>query len=365
MKILFLPNWKVHHIDSDTHGLQTPDKYVLAQPYWFFKYFPERAEVDIIDIQEHNVLYPLEKKIKFYIMQSIMAFFSKKHYDVIISHGAQSGLMLSLLRTLTFRRSPLHIIFDIGGMNGGRSNIIENGLIKFALISKPNIICHSRIIIENYKSTYKKLIDSALFIPFCVDTDYFSPLVEIEEQESYILSFGYAKRDYNTLLKAWEGISTSVKLRIIGLPEKDWLQIPNVEFLGNVSINELKIQIQKSLFVVIPLPVYNYSYGQMSFLQSMSMGKTVIVTITPSSIDYLKDGNGSFLVQPYNILDLRSKIELLLNDKDILIKNNQLARRYVLDNFSEKNMGLQLYDYIISLFMKDTKIRYHENSPYK
>ncbi|MDP2229623.1 glycosyltransferase family 4 protein [Methylotenera sp.] len=343
MKILFLPNWKVHQLDTDVQNIQAPDKQVKGLPYWFFRYFSGPCEVDIIDFQKNNALSFLEKKCNTYLWQGIKAFAKDSDYDVVISHGAQSGLMYSLLRTLTFRKKPVHIIFDIGGMNGARNNKIENTLIGFLLKSNPSIICHSKVIIENYKKTFSNLVKRSRYIPFGVDVDDFSPQLNTGA-EDYVLSFGTSKRDYQTLLEAWSDIDTCKKLRLIGYGQST--SLPNVEVIRKVSIAELRMQIANSFFVVIPLPVFNYSYGQMSFLQSMSMGKTVIVTATPSSVEYLHDGKGSFFVKPYDVKDMREKIELLLNNKKLLDQTSSKSRKYVIENFSEKQMAENIEAFI-------------------
>jgi glycosyltransferase involved in cell wall biosynthesis len=347
MKILFLPNWTVHHADADIESLQEPDKYIKGKKYWFFKYFPEDTQVDIIDIRKKNLIHRIEKKIKVYVWQAILAFRADNRYDIVISHGAQSGLVYSLLRTITKRKSPKHVIFDIGGMNGARENKIENNMIAFALKSNPYIICHSKIIIENIKKTYKSLLPQTSFIPFGVNPDEFKRDDTIET-EDYVFSFGAGKRDYDTLLGAWQSANKeNNKLKIAGI-NTHRLQKgdDSVVLLGYVSVNELKLLIQKSKFVVIPLPVFNYSYGQMSFLQSMCLGKTVVVTQTPSSVDYLENENGAFFVKPYNVNDLKDKMELLLSNMDLLAENNKKARTYITANFTEKRMGENIYEYI-------------------
>ncbi|MES2502732.1 MAG: glycosyltransferase family 4 protein [Pseudomonadota bacterium] len=345
MKILFLPNWKVHQLETDDANIQAPDKQVAGHAYWFFQYFKQACTVDVIDFQQKNALSWLEKKANTYFWQGIKAFFTSHHYDVVISHGAQSGLMYSLLRTLVGKKQPLHIIFDIGAMNGARFNKIENAVIRFALKSNPSIICHSKSIIEHYKSTYTNLVSRARYIPFGVDTQYFDTQTSSRTAD-YVLSFGHAKRDYETLIKAWSGVDTKHKLRLIGF--KGDAVLPNIEIINKVSISELKNQIANAKFVVIPLPVFNYSYGQMSFLQSMSMGKTVIVTNTPSSVDYLQDGKGSFFVKPYDLEDMRAKIKLLLNNKRLLAESDKKSRQYVLENFSEQQMAEQVERFILT-----------------
>jgi glycosyltransferase involved in cell wall biosynthesis len=344
MKILFLPNWTVHKLEIDDINIQSPNKQIAGEPYWFFKHFPEKVEIDIIDIQQKNFIYKIEKKIKFYIYQALLAFAKAKEYDVVISHGAQSGLVYALLSLFRRKKSrPLHIIIDIGGLNGGRSNKIETTGIKFALKSSPAIIYHASIQKELYKTVYKGVIKQFDFIRFGVNTEEFHPLNL--KTEDYILSFGYCKRDYPTLLKAWEQITTDTRLYIIG--DETAQGIKNVVAIPKIDIIKLKQYIAKSLFVVIPLPVFNYSYGQMSFLQSMAMGKPVIVTKTPSSIDYIEDGKGVFFVRPYDISDLKSKIEYLLSQRNRLAIHGENAYRQIIDNLlDEETMSRKIAEFI-------------------
>lgn len=344
MKVLFLPNWRVTQLDSDTREIQAPNKQVRGASYWFFRHFPTHCAVDIIDIAAPRLFTWIEKRLNFYIWQGLRAFLTAHRYDVVISHGAQSGLTYSLLRTLTFRKRPPHIIFDIGGMNGGRIRGFENLLIGFALRSNPYIICHSRVIIANYQQTYKSLLTRTWFIPFGADIDDFSPDGN-SGAEPYVLSFGDAfNRDYSTLLEAWQRLGTDVRLRIVGC--RGEATHGNIEFIERVSIAELRRLIANARFVVIPLPVFNYSYGQMSFLQSMSVGKAVVVTETPSSVDYIEHGNGAFLVRPYDIESMHDALAKLLGDDELLARSSARARPYVAENFSEQKMAKGVFDVI-------------------
>lgn len=355
MKILFLPNWVVNRSNIDIPDIQSPDKYIQGDKYWFFKYFPEDTEIDIIDVQANNILHKIEKKIKFYIWQALIAYKRQKKYDIIISHGAQSGLVLCLLRTMTFCKTPKHIIFDIGGMNGDRNNKTEVALIKFALQSNPYIICHSKVIVDNYKKHFLNLVDRTKFIPFGCDTEEFSPKEGVNKKNQ-IVTFGYNKRDYHTLIQAFKRIEhPGVKLKIIGIPypPEEAKGNPDIEIIPKVPIKILKEEIQASRFVVIPLPVYNYSYGQMSFLQSMSIGKPVIVTETPSSVDYyLPQQKAMITVKPYDIEDMKEKIESLLNNNQLLMAATNEARPYVQKFFPEEVMGKEISKFVHNIIKR-------------
>lgn len=98
--------------------------------------------MDVLDIGAPGTLQKLEKKIKFYIKQPIRSFRRRNDYDLVISHGAQSGLLYELLTSFV-KHKPRHLMFDIGGLNGSRINKYETPLIRYALRHSPAIIVHS------------------------------------------------------------------------------------------------------------------------------------------------------------------------------------------------------------------------------
>jgi len=159
-------------------------------------------------------------------------------------------------------------------------------------------------------------------------------------------------RDYPTLIEAWKMVKyNNVRLKIIGVDHISGVnRVPkNVDFIKRVTILELKENIAKARFVVVPLPYYKYSYGQMSFLQSMALGKICIVTKTPSSQDYINDCENGFLVQPYDINDLARKINLLLQKNSICNEIEKNARKSIENKFNEKYMATQLSEFILSI----------------
>ncbi len=346
MKILFLPNWDIQTLEKDNELIPSPDKQVCGEPYWFFRYFPEGTKVDIIDRQKQFLLHPFERRMKFYIYQSLKAFFRRKKYDVVISHGAQSGLVYSLLNIFSSRKKrPLHLIIDVGGLNGGRTSPLEIALIRLALKSQPAMICHASIQERQYKKFYNKEIVNARFIRFGANIDEF--VLQNFPTKGYILSFGYATRDYDTLLKAWRQINTDKELVILGRAFN--VEEKNVKVIGSVDVTLLRKYIAESLFVVMPLPVLNFSYGQMSLIHSMAMGKPLLVTRTPSTVDYIKDGEGAFFVNPEDADDMKSKLLFMLDNEANLNEWGVKARHYVEESLNEKGMAISIYKYIKEL----------------
>lgn len=334
---------------TNNDRIQPPDKQIKGMRYWFFKYWPGNITVDLLDFSKFPMIHYFEKNIfKFYTVQAIKAWFITKNYDLIISHGAQSAVFYAFFRSLFGKKAPCHIVVDPASFNGGRDNFIELIPVKYSVRSITGIAYHSSIQKEYYLNILKMDSRKIKFIPFGVDIDFFKP-PSISTDNS-IVSFGHIKRDYRTLIEAWKQVRMkNVKLRLIGIDDIKHFyrgKLPaNIEVHGNMNIDTLKQYIARALCVVIPLPVFNYSYGQMSLLQSMSMGKAVIVTRTPSTVDYVADGDNALFVEPCNIEDLAAKILMLHSNPDYGLRLGSNARNTVVGKFSEEIMSHRLYQF--------------------
>ncbi|HUL00063.1 MAG TPA: glycosyltransferase family 4 protein, partial [Nitrospirota bacterium] len=269
----------------------------------------------------------------------------RKKYDLIISHSARSALVLAFLRSLLKECVPPHIVIDVGCFNGGRKNPTELSLIKKASRSIGGVITHSSVQSEYYDKYMPHL--PYRFVPFGVDADYFKP--QGLQQDDFVLSFGSRARDYPTLIKAWKKVSKEhTRLKIIGVDKKSAVdyQDSNIEIVSRVPLRTLMLNITKARFVIIPLPYYKYSYGQMSFLQSMALGKSCIVTKTPSSQDYLKHNEDALLVRPYDQGDLAEKITMLLENQHLNDRIALSARGTIENKCNEKHMAIEMYNFI-------------------
>ena len=56
MKILMLVNWKVEYCDSPPEDRQPPNYVENGKKYWFFRYFQDDVDVDVVDIRSFPAL---------------------------------------------------------------------------------------------------------------------------------------------------------------------------------------------------------------------------------------------------------------------------------------------------------------------
>ncbi len=346
MKILVLVNWKIIHTQIDPKNIQPPDFQISGQSYWFFENFPNNLKIKVLGIGNSWFTNRIEKYyLKFYILQTLIALLQLKKYDVILSHGAQSGIFLALLRKLFRISKPKHILFDIGGFNSASEKGFKNTLIRYASRSLDGVIIHTSKQRDYYEKHFPWLVSKTQFINFGTNPDYFN-LVENLDVQNTILSVGYSKRDWKTLIRAFDDVKDkSVVLKIIGRSDLI-LNNQNIILEKYIPINQLIEEIRKCKFVVVPLEYFNYSFGQMTVLQAMSLGKAVIASKVPSLEDYIIDGETGLFYESGNADDLSNKISFLLNNNDLIVKLGVNSRKAIEQKFNEKEMAKEIHNFL-------------------
>ncbi|UCG34728.1 MAG: glycosyltransferase family 4 protein [Candidatus Omnitrophota bacterium] len=173
-----------------------------------------------------------------------------------------------------------------------------------------------------------------IYLPNFANTEMFNP--EFSWQEDSVVYFGRLSREKGlfTLLKAVKGLE-GVSLKIIGegpiqkeLGEKVKKEnIRNVYFLGYRKGEDLKNEIRKSKFVVLPSEWYENN--PRSIIEGFAFGKSAIGARIGGIPELVKDGETGLTFEAASIEDLRSKIKCLFNNPDKIVKMGKNARLFV------------------------------------
>lgn len=355
MKILMLVNWKVERCSQPPDDRQPPDYVAEGKPYWFYRYFQTPVQVDVLDVSSFPALERLEKeKLRFYVLQALRAIPKMNRYDLVVSHGMQSGVVVSLFRRF-FPGQPRHIVFDIGSFNSAAESGGALKLMQFASHSIDGLIYHTGTQKDYYREFFPWLLPKSRFIGFGTDSAFFAAKEKPSEEESsggYILCVGYHKRDWDTLTRAyallaegWENGRLFPALKLVGKPDyrlPESFSIPewaSLEKMPYIPVRQLMNQIAGALFCVLPLEAFNYSFGQMTLLQQMAMEKAVITARVPSMLDYVEDGKDGLFYEPGNAKDLCDKMNTLLQDPILCEKIGRQAAVSVKTLHNEKEMA--------------------------
>jgi len=344
-----LVNWQLRYSNEDIPNEQPSNKVVKGSRYWFFRHWDdEELKVDVVDFTRLLGVHTIERRfLKFYVSQALRVLPDLQGYDLILSHSAQSGVFLALLKTLLGKRTPPHIIIDPGSFNGGREKVLELLPIRVSLSSVTGVIGHSRSQVPFYIDTLCLSPDRFRIVHVGVDTEFYYPS-EPERSEDYVVCMGYMKRDWETLLRAWGQLEPGSELLIVGKEGLDD-RMAGVRCMPYLPRSRLREVVSKARFVVIPLPYYTYSFGQMSLLIAQALGKAVIATRVPGLLDYVEEGKTALFANPYDIQDMKKKIDFLLTNREATNELAREARKNVVSKYSEKHMALGLKDAVDEL----------------
>lgn len=343
-KVLVLVNWRVRYCDEVPSDLQPPDYYVEGRPYWFHRYFKGDWDVDVVDVHSLPAIEDFEReKLRFYVLQTLRVLPKLGQYDLIVSHGMQSGVVLSLWRKL-FKTKAKHIVYDIGSFASASEEGAALRLMQKASKSIDGLIYHTSSQLSYYRKCFPWLVGRSRFIPFGTDLEFFQAddVEAYDDGAPYFTCIGAGKRDWDTLVEAYRELDTDVRLKIIGRVDDRYAGIDGVDMIPHVPVKVMKSYIKGALFCALPLEVYNYSYGQMTLMQQMAMGKCVVAAAAPSLVDYAEDGKSVLFYEPKNVDDCRAKLKTAIFDSTARDAVASCAPRYLAENRNEEIMAAQI-----------------------
>jgi glycosyltransferase involved in cell wall biosynthesis len=238
-----------------------------------------------------------------------------KFYHCTLKRCNKKSLAKSLLTTLEMylHHSLLHV-YDIVDIFISPSEFLKNKLMdmgfKGEIIHLPN------------------MIDPANFEP------------KFTRDNEKIIYFGRLSQEKGifTLLRALEGLPLRCQIYGEG-PEKEkileWItekKLDNVELCGHVPQEDLKKEIQKALFVVLPSEWYENN--PLSVLEAFALGKPVIGSRIGGIPELVKDEETGLTYEPGNAEELRKNILYLMDNSEKIKTLGRIARQHIEQNYT-------------------------------
>jgi len=106
----------------------------------------------------------------------------------------------------------------------------------------------------------------------------------------------------------------------------------NIVFLGYQTGSALKEEIRNSLAVIVPSEWYD-NYPNV-IMESFALGKPVIGSAIGGIPEMVRDNETGLTFKPGDAAGLRSKIQILLRDRNLAFELGTRARNFVEDNLS-------------------------------
>lgn len=350
-KVLFLVPWEVKKVNQDDLTKYSANLLVEGQKYWFLRHWKEEDwETEVRGVNESSKLLVWQRKRLHFIFTPILSILKDmRKADLIFCFHSQMGLPAAFCMKLSRINKPL-IIFDVEGI-GRKNKAWQRWLIR-KIIPKISLLFYfAQIQREDYAKYYPELLKKSEFVHLGMDLSRARYAKKLK-QENYILTIGYQDpkfRDWKTLIKAFNQLSQRIDLVVVGKNNFSTEELgkerlsPRVKCVPMCNFQELNEYIAKSKLVVLSLPERRHAFAQMTLLQAMSMQKAVVVTEVSGVKDYVEDTKTAVFCKPNDWRDLKVKIEMLLEDRELTERISRSARRLVVKKFNEENLSKNLY----------------------
>src|SRR5258708_3819552 len=154
-----------------------------------------------------------------------------------------------------------------------------------------------------------------MWTPFMVDQEFFAShrVTPASGACPQICAVGLERRDYETLLRAVEGLD----VRVVIAAASPWAKrpegigmkiIPDNVIVKKFTQFELRQLYADSSFMVMPLENVKFQAGVTAILEALAMERAVICSRVPGQIDVVIEGNNGRYVPQGDPVVLRAEI---------------------------------------------------------
>lgn len=285
-------------------------------------------------------------------LATLRALFGK--YDVIHFHASGPCAMLWIPKLFGIRTvATLHGIDSTRAKWGGFASRYLRFGEKIASKYADELIVLSENNKEYIHNTYGR---KAVFIPNGIDKSEIKEADIIKKKynlskDGYVLFLGrlVPEKGVHYLIEAYKHVNTSKKLVIAGGVSHsdsyfDELKLmcendKRIIFTGFVQGAELEELFSNSLIYILPSDVEGMP---VSLLEGMSFGNCCLVSDIPENIEVVEERAVSF--KKGDIEDLKRKLEMLLEDEQVIEEYKKNAANYILNKYN--------WDVIVSKTLK-------------
>lgn len=247
--------------------------------------------------------------------------------------GVRESMLYGLLCALTFRRSK-QIMCEVF-IDAPRPTLawhVKNALYRFVARRAIGILANSSAEVHTIAHRYRLDPARVRYVP--LNTNIANPKMECAD-DGYVLSAGRTLRDYATLLNAVRQLPELPTSVICGQNDFQGLEAPsNVQVFTEIPRDTYLEKLRRCRLVALPLLNTERATGQVVMLEAMAMGKPVITTRSPGTVDHIADGENGILIEPGDADALAREIERLWDDPTLRQRLGEAAVQTMIESAS-------------------------------
>jgi glycosyltransferase involved in cell wall biosynthesis len=260
------------------------------------------------------------------ISAAIRLLFLSRKCDIVILGGSRKATLFTFFSALwPGKKTPILMIdclwyrprnWFLLGLKRFQCRVMARVVNKFVVWASHEV--------RDYASVFHVPEQKFIYIPHHHTLEGYE--FEVSDGD-YIFSGGDGDRDYETLLKAVEGLGVKV---IIATRLSNWngnIPVPEYVKAFPTSHADFRKLMAGSKLVVVPMKKgLLHSGGQQTYLSAMAMGKPVIVADDKGAKDYIENGVNGFIVPAGDGKALREAIKMIVDNPEFGIRLGNKAK---------------------------------------
>lgn len=223
--------------------------------------------------------------------------FRQRHrYDVILTMGVRPAMTYALLCALT-RRPAKQVMCEVFLDEARPTDLVwklKTALYRKLAARSLGIITNSSKEIETMAARYHLPTAHFHFVPLC---STLPPQPDAPEDDPpFILSAGRTRRDFDLVVAAARAINTPVHI-VCGRHDLRHADLPqNLTLHREIERPAYLDLLRRCALVALPLKPTERATGQVVMLEAMAMGKPVITTRAPGTLDTIRHRENGWLI---------------------------------------------------------------------
>lgn len=274
--------------------------------------------------------------------EGIIGYLIKKVFKIdylLVAHGGE----ILLHQKKIWLRAAMKIFFSEACKIISNSNYTKQLVVALGIDAERVIVLHPALDVEAYPA---RLNTQAIEQKYGLKSKRViltvARLTERKGQDQVIKILAQLKEKYPDLVYVITG-DGEYKIALKELVSKYQLS-DRVKMLGYVNSNELyKLYKICQVFIMPSRQLKGDVEGfGISFLEANLFGKPIIAGNSGGVADAVVDGVNGFLVDPYNLEEIKDKLVTLLENENLRLNLGNQGRKRVLNNFSLSQQIMQL-----------------------
>gem|GEM_PF-3305051 len=265
-------------------------------------------------------------------------------HDVIYATGEDVGVPTAILLRLLGKKKP-KLVLRMEQYTFGRTafrRFIYRQIFGFAMRRVDRVLCRTLVHLDYITRNFQRAGFSAELLYEPVDVIFNTDGQPVDREAfqvipagGFIVSAGLEMRDYETLIRAIEGLP--IKLVIgAGSPWSKfgfgprYADVPANVTVQSFSPRQMRELYRAARFVVVPVKPTTRSCGISVILEAWAMKRCVLASRTEGLTSYVEDQVDGIFHTPGDVDDLREKIQALLDNPELaarLGENGQAKAR--------------------------------------